>query len=510
MGESSDPAPHVAADVDPRGARAAMDFRPLLTRFAVAALITGALAAASAQPLLAQSADRGKTSLPALKAWTGDFDSMQKRRQIRILVPYSKTIYFIDKGEQFGTAFEFGREFDKWLNKGKKKQTEHIVVAFIPTSRGKLLRALNEGHGDIVAGNLTITPERRNVVDFTAPVVANVREVLVTGPAAPAITAIEDLSGKDLYVRKSSSYYEHLVSLNAGFAKKKLKPVRLVPGDEQLEDEDLLEMVNAGLLPYVVVDDHKAAIWSKIFPKIKVHKDIAIHEGGEIAAAIRKNSPLLKKKLDQFLEQKKFASSFVLYLRKRYYTDDKMVRQASAPAAMQRFNNYAQFFRRYGDQYNFDHLMIAAQGFQESQLDQSLRYQGAVGVMQVMPITAKTVEITDVDKSAERNIEAANKYLRYLITKYIDDPAVDAKNQTLFAFAGYNAGPGRLKQFREKAKEMGLDPNVWFDNVEQGAAAIVGRITVQYVANIYKYYVAYSLALQQIEEAKKAREKMSR
>jgi membrane-bound lytic murein transglycosylase MltF len=475
-----------------------------------AVLIAAAIAAASSQPLLAQSADRGKTSLPALKAWTGDFDGMQKRRVIRVLVPYSKTIYFIDKGEQFGTAFEFGREFDKWLNKGKKKQTEHIVVAFIPTSRGKLLQALNDGHGDIVAGNLTITPERLKVVDFTTPTAANVREVLVTGPSAPELKGIEDLSGKDLYVRKSSSYYEHLVSLNADFAKRKLKPVRLIPGDEQLEDEDLLEMVNAGLLPYAVVDDHKAAIWSKIFQEIRVHKDIAVHEGGEIGFAIRKNSPLLKKKLDQFIEQTKMATSFVPYLRKRYYTDDKMVRQANAPAAMLRFNNLVQFFRRYGDQYSFDYLLIAGQGFQESRLDQALRYNGAVGVMQLLPSTAKTMEVSGIDASAERNIEAGNKYLRYLVTKYIDDPAVDAKNQTLFAFAAYNAGPGRLKQFREKAKQMGLDPNVWFDNVEQGAAAIVGRVTVQYVANIYKYYIAYSLALHQMEETRKAREKMSR
>lgn len=338
MGESSDPAPHVAADVDPRGARAAMDFRPLLTRFAVAALITGAFAAASAQPLLAQSADRGKTSLPALKAWTGDFDSMQKRRQIRILVPYSKTIYFIDKGEQFGTAFEFGREFDKWLNKGKKKQTEHIVVAFIPTSRGKLLRALNEGHGDIVAGNLTITPERRNVVDFTAPVVANVREVLVTGPAAPAITAIEDLSGKDLYVRKSSSYYEHLVSLNAGFAKKKLKPVRLVPGDEQLEDEDLLEMVNAGLIPMIIMDSHKAHFWSQIFDNITVRDDIAVRNGAEIAWAFRKKSPKLKAIVNEFIKGHKKGTMIGNMLLKRYLKSTQYVKNALDDKEMQKFS----------------------------------------------------------------------------------------------------------------------------------------------------------------------------
>jgi membrane-bound lytic murein transglycosylase MltF len=481
---------------------------PFLLRPWATVCAAAAFAAVWALPASADTKNSPKTNLPQLAAWTGDFDGMQKRRLIRILVPYSKTIYFIDKGEQFGTAFEFGREFDKWLNQGKKKQTQHIVVAFIPTSRARLFEDLNAGRGDMVAANLTITPARLEAVDFTSPVASNVREVLVTGPSAPPIKGIEDLSGKELYVRESSSYHEHLVALNAALAKKQLAPIRLIPADEHLEDEDLLEMVNAGLLPYAVVDDHKAGIWSGIFLKTEVRKDLAINEGGEIAFAIRKNSPLLKQTIDQFLAQKKIASSFVPWLRKRYYTDDKMVRQAYAPEATQRFDNLVQFFRRYGDQYGFDHLMIAGQGFQESKLDQALRYQGAVGVMQLLPSTGKTMEVAGIDTSAERNIEAGNKYLRYLVTKYIDDPAVDAKNQTLFAFAAYNAGPGRLKQFRAKAKEMGLDPNVWFNNVEHGAAAIVGRITVQYVSNIYKYYIAYSLALREIENTKKAREKL--
>ena len=266
-------------------------------------------------------------------------------------------------------------------------------------------------------------------------------------------------------------------------------------------------MVNAGLLPYTIVDDHKAKLWAKIFRSIQVRKDIAVNEGGEIAAAIRKNSPLLKKKLDEFIKRYGVGTDFGADVKYRYYSQDKIVRRASSPEAMQRFNGLVQYFRRYGDEYSFDYMMIAAQGFQESQLDQSLRYGGAVGVMQLLPSTAKTMEISGIDKSAERNIEAGNKYLRYLITKYIDDPAVDARNRTLFAFAAYNAGPGKLKKFREKAKQMGLNPNVWFDNVEQGAAAIVGRVTVQYVSNVYKYYIAYSLAQREIENKKKAREK---
>jgi membrane-bound lytic murein transglycosylase MltF len=151
--------------------------------------------------------------------------------------------------------------------------------------------------------------------------------------------------------------------------------------------------------------------------------------------------------------------------------------------------------------------MIMAQGYQESALNQAERSSaGAIGIMQMKPSSAREPEIAidGIDKSAERNIEAGNKYLRFTITKYLNDPSLDPKNQTLFAFAAYNAGPNRLRQFRDKAKAMGLNPNVWFGNVENAAAAIVGRETVQYVSNVYKYFIAYSLVTRQMDDNARA------
>jgi membrane-bound lytic murein transglycosylase MltF len=449
-----------------------------------------------AGPAIAENGSDTKTALPLFKTWTGDLDGMKSRRAIRILVPYSKTIYFIDKGEQLGTAVELGEELGAWLNTGKKNEIEKVRIVYVPTPRDKLLTALNDGLGDIAGGNLTITPDRLQIVDFTAAGIRDVREILVTGPAAPAISKIEDLAGKEIYVRKSSSYDEHLVVLNTKFAARGLATIKIVPADESLEDEDLMEMVNAGLLPYVIVDNPKANIWAKVFTGLKLRDDIFINEGGEIAWAIRKNSPQLKKELDAFWEKHRVGTNFGSDLRNRYYTKEKMVRRAYAPEDMKRFNEYVEFFRRYGAEYSFDYLMIIAQGYQESNLKQSERSSsGAVGVMQMKPSTAndKAVAISGIDQSAEKNIQAGNKYLRYLIATYINDPDLDDKNRTLFAFAAYNAGPGGLKKFRAKAKEMGLDPNVWFGNVENGAAAVIGRETVQYVSNIYKYYIAYNM-----------------
>jgi len=152
--------------------------------------------------------------------------------------------------------------------------------------------------------------------------------------------------------------------------------------------------------------------------------------------------------------------------------------------------------------------MITAQGYQESALNQSERSKsGAVGIMQMKPSSAREpdIAIEGIEKSAERNIEGGNKYLRFLITKYINDPTLDDKNRTLFAFAAYNAGPTGLRRFRDKAQAMGLDRNVWFGNVENGAAAIVGRETVQYVSNVYKYYIAYKLVIREMDATEAAK-----
>ncbi len=425
-----------------------------------------------------------------------DFDGMEKRRIVRILVPFSKTIYFIDRGQQLGTAVESGMALEKELNKGRKKQVDKIHVGFVPVPRARLLSALEEGLGDVVMANLTIIETRLAKVDFTAPLFEEAKEVLVTGPSAPAIASLDDLSGQEIHVRRSSSYYEHLVALSANFKKVGRAPIALKDIDENLEDEDILEMVNAGLLSWTVVDGHKVGIWSRVLTDIKVRDDIVISDHGQIAWAIRKNSPKFKAVLDGFVKGHRIGTTFGNILRNKYYKSDKMLKRAYAPDDVERFKQLVEIFRKHGGNYSFDHLMLMAQGYQESQLDQSRRSpRGAVGIMQLLPSTAadKSVDIRGIDKDENLNVEAGSKYLRFLIDTYINDPAVTPRDQLLFAFAAYNAGPGNLRKFRTKAKEMGLDPNVWFGNVENAAAAIVGRETVQYVSNIYKYYVAYSL-----------------
>jgi membrane-bound lytic murein transglycosylase MltF len=257
---------------------------------------------------------------------------MKKRRLVRILVPYNKTIYFVDRGRPYGTAVELGRALEDWLNEGKTRQIEMTRVAFVAKPRDQLLPALVQGLGDIAAGNLTITPERRKTVDFTGPFVTDVKEVLVTGPDSPPVASIADLAGKEVFLRPSSSYREHVEEANLRLRAEQRPAITLTAIDEHLEDEDLLEMVNAGLLPWAIVDEHKAGIWSKVLPNLKIRPDIAFSESGKIAWAIRKDSPQLKAELDAFIERHRIGTTFGNVLRKRYYRDDKMLRRANAAA----------------------------------------------------------------------------------------------------------------------------------------------------------------------------------
>lgn len=479
-------------------------WRRILSAAGVGALValTG-MTSATAAP----AAKRAQALPVQARAWTGDLDGMLKRRTLRLLVPYSKTLFFIDRGKELGVAAEFGRELETWLNKKHATKTLRIHVALVPTERDKLIPDLIAGKGDAIAANLTITDDRRAQVDFAAPWMRRVSEIVVGGPAMPKIGNLDELAGSTVHVRTSSSYHEHLVKPNEALKAKGLKPVALAAADENLEDEDLLEMVNAGLLPFAIVDDHKAKIWSKIYDHLVVRPDLILNEGGDIAWAIRKDSPQLKGELDEFFASHTSQSSFGATIKKRYYSDGKVVKNAYSEESQARFKDLVALFVKYGKQFNFDPILIIAQGFQESQLDQARRSPvGAVGLMQIKPTTAagKPIGITGVAENADRNVNAGTAYLRYLADTYVADPAITPRNQTLLAFAAYNGGPGNLRKFREQARLMGLDPNVWFNNVEQGAAKVVGRETVQYVSNIYKYYVAYRLLWEEMQARDRA------
>jgi len=451
--------------------------------------------------------------LARIKApWKGDLKGMIQRRAVRALVAYSKTNYFLDGAAERGLTFEAMRQFEKYLNQhlakaGKKKKHLKVHVVLFPVARDKLIPYLLQGKGDIAAAMLTVTPARKKQVAFSNPFAKDVKEVVVTGPGSPKLTKLSDLAGKKVYLRLSSSYAESIRRLNREFKKKGLAPIKIDAADENLETEDILEMVNAGLIPITVADNYLAKFWVKIFTKLKVHQKLAVHRGGAIAWAMRKSDPKLLKMVNGFVKKHKQGTLMGNILIKRYLRDTKWVRNMMDPQEIKRFNQTVKYFQKYSKMYGFDYLMVTALAYQESRLNQKLRSSaGAVGVMQILPSTASSppVEITKITV-LNNNVHAGVKYLRYIYDRYFkNDKQVNQLNKVLFTFASYNAGPARVEQLRRRAKKMGLDPNLWFHNVEQAAARVIGRETVQYVSNIYKYYIAYRQIMKQDQQREKA------
>lgn len=433
----------------------------------------------------------------------GDFDEMVQRKFIRFLIPYNRAYFFFDGAQPKGISYEKAMLFEEFINKKLKKGTLKVQVLVIPTPREKLFSWLTEGVGDVALGNLTITDERRKIVDFSDSFVKDISEILVTVKEHPEVDSVFKLSGMEIHVRKSSSYYGSLQNLNEVLRHSEKEPVKIVTVDDRLEDSDLLEMINAGLIPAIIIDQHKGEFWVKVFGNIKLHPKAKVNSDGKIGWAMRKSSPKLKAMINQFASKHRAGSLLGNVIINRYLKDTKYVTNSTQGLELKRFEDSVNLFKIYGDRYDFDYLMLAALAYQESRLDQTLKSKaGAVGVMQILPATAsdQNINISGIEKLAP-NIHAGTKYLRFLADRYFpEEGELDTLNRIFFTFASYNAGPARIAKLRREAKNVGLDPNVWFNNVEVVAAKRIGRETVQYVSNILKYYVAYKLLAEKIPQ----------
>ena len=452
-----------------------------------------------------------RTVAPPVQAaapWSGDFDGMLKRHFLRALVVSSKTQYYVVNGIQHGSSYEYLKAFEDWVNRKypAKEKNLRFHIVFVPVARDQILARLTAGRGDLAVGTLTITPERLKIVDFSDPLATGVKEIAVTGPHSPELHSVEDLSAQEVFVPRSSSYWEHLEALNVKLRSQGKAIVKLRAAPEDLEDEDLLEMLNAGLVPVVVTNAYLPKIWAPFYTNIKPNPEVLLDDSGQIGWAMRKNSPKLMGAVNEFVKTHKQGTVFGNTVIGRYAQSPKMLKNAVAPGELKKFQETAALFQKYGSQYKMDYLLMMAQGYQESTLDQNAKSQvGAIGVMQLMPATGDQMKVGDIHQQ-EANIHAGVKYIRFMVDKYFANEPMDETNKILFAFAAYNAGPGRIHSLRNEAQKKGLDPNAWIDNVELIAAARIGMETVTYVANIYKYYIAYKLVAQREEERKKAKE----
>ncbi len=448
----------------------------------------------------------------AEKEWTGDFDAMKERRMIRVLAPYSRTLYFSEKGQERGLTAELVRDFERWINKKYAKELgkRPVTVYLEASTRDDMIERVAKGFADIAAGNITVTESRLAIADFAAPDDRKpIVEVVMTGPKSPVITTAEDLSGHTVHVRKSSSYDQSLEALNARLVAAGKTPVKLEYVPDELEDEDMMEMLNAGLFGVIVVDDWKAKMWAQILPSVKVVETAKLREGAKVGWVVRKESPQLHAELSDFYKGWAKRQGVIEYRQAQLMKRVKQIDNNTREAELKKFHEMLELFKKYGAQYGFDPVMLAAQGYQESQLNQQAKsHVGAIGVMQIMPATGKELKVGDI-KVTEHNIHGGAKYMDKLMTQYFKDATFAPGNHPLFAFASYNAGPGNIAKMRKEAEKRGLDPNKWFNNVEVVTADKIGIETTTYVRNIYKYYVAYKLVLAQRERQREAREKFA-
>ena len=439
---------------------------------------------------------------------TDDLAGMVKRRNIRALVMMNPIGFFYENGTPHGVNYEALRDFEIFVNEKLKTGALRVEVTFIPVRANQLEEALQRGTGDLIAFALVITPERQQQVAFTIPIEKDVKQVIVTGPTFGTWTGLDSLSGKAVYINPLSVNEQNLRHMNETLQRAGRAPIIIKAADKRLLDDDLLQMVNAGLLPATVTTQRRAKLWASVLPHLVPHPELLIATGEQTAWAVRKNNPDLKQLLDEFIAPRALGTSFGNTLLRRYLENIKWVQGATSEQEIKKFRTLSALFQKYATQYGFDYRLLMAQGFQESMLEQGKRSPGgAVGIMQVKPkyAAAPPINIADVS-TAEGNIHAGVKMLRNIENQYFNDPEMDPLDRSFFAFASYNAGPNRIEKLREQARREGLDANQWFDNVELVAAREIGQVTVTYVRNVYKYYVAYKLATEPVQNQQEAKQ----
>ncbi len=421
--------------------------------------------------------------------YQGDLPALQQHGVIRVLVAADLGFYYIQDGQPKGIIAELLNHFEKEIHHSHPK----LKIQVIPVQRDDLLPAINHGFGDLAVANLTVTPTRLQHNDFSNPIISDIKELIVTNKQVADFTSFESLSGKDIWIRPSSSYFESLTAINQTLEEVHHDPIKINFIEESLQDFELMEMINQNILPATVLDSHKATLWQKQMANLKFHHQLPIRTNGKIGWAMRKNSPKLETLVNRFIKKAKKGTLLGNVIYGKYLDNTRWLKTALSPQKIDRLNNLSSLFQRYSEQYQFDWLMISAQSFQESRFNNRLvSHAGAVGLMQVLPQTAREpyINIKNI-YNAENNVHAGVKYLRFIKDRYYNDPTISPDNQIYFSLASYNAGPTKIRKMRRLAAKHGYNPNVWFNNVEVIARRYISQEPANYVANISRYYVIY-------------------
>lgn len=387
---------------------------------------------------------------------------IQERKTLIAIVDNSSTGYFIYRGQPMGYDYDLLNLFAQHMGlELEVKLTTSIKDAF---------EMLNNGEGDIIAYSLTVTKERKQIVDFTDSHYTtrqvlvqrkpeNWRQMTLDQINKHLVRNQVDLIGKEIHVRKSSSYVDRLHNLSDEIG----GDIIVIEEQDSAETEDLIKRVAYGEFKYTVADESVALVNAAYYPEIDVGTPISFPQ--QIAWAVRKNAPGLKKELNNWLAGIKKQPTFNVIYNKYYENRRASKRRAASDYSSmggEKISEYDDIIKQYADSIGWDWRLLAAQVYQESRFNANAQsWAGAIGLMQMVPETARRFGASDFFDPAQ-NIKAATSYLKYLDDLW-SKTVKDSVERQKFVLASYNVGLGHVIDARELAKKYNKNPKVWDD-----------------------------------------------
>lgn len=459
----------------------------------------------SSQPTSAEQ-DLDEAATEALGRHIGDrypatLASVVEKRFLRVLTSRNAFDYFLHDGRRGGYQYEMVRAFTRFLNTRHLEDPRALPIQFelVPVDDDQLIPLLVEGAGDLIAARMTITPARAARVSFSRPY-RQVDERLVAHDRSPTVETLEDLSGRQVAVRASSSFAESLADLNAQLSEAGREPVDVVFVDEALETERILALVAARRFEFSVADSLVAELAAEVHPTLRLVDGVALRTGGELAWATLSSATPLLEEMNAFLSKVRQGTLRGNMAIRRYFEAERAALQRLAEnetGGPARVSDFDALFREHAAAFDLDWRLVAAMAYQESRFDPRAKNRwGAVGLMQIKPKTAAEpyVDIPDVEgvEQASNNVQAALKYLDWIKDRYFDaESGFRERDRLRMALAAYNAGPRTVLRARAHARKRGLDPDRWFRNVELALLEMRKTEPVRYVSEINQRYLSY-------------------
>ncbi|MCY1272119.1 Membrane-bound lytic murein transglycosylase F [compost metagenome] len=418
-----------------------------------------------------------------------DLATIRRDGVLRVLVNQSRNSFGEIHGEPIGIEYRRLRAFEQYLNDSSPGR-KPLSIRFIPKAKDQLLAALQRGEGDLVAPGEVLLARDGTNVSASLAWQRQVPLVLIARQGNRRYARLEQLAGRSITLPAGSAAGEAIRKVNERLALKHLRPMTIEWLDPSLAVEDVLELVNAGIVDFSVVEQPIAERWAKVFGKLRVDRQLVFDDRESMTWFVRRDAPMLRASVNRFLKEYRApADQDVAF--QRLYRRAYKVRNPLQVADRKRLESLRPTLQRYAEENRLDWLALAAVAFKESSLNASARGAGgATGLMQITPAAARAVGVGSVQQK-DNNVQAASKYMAMLRRKFFASPRLKERDRLAFILAAYNLGPERVQGLRAEARRRGLDPNQWFFQVERVAAEQMGMGVVNYVSSVNKYYVAF-------------------